>query len=50
MELVVSGWGRDHGEKVIARRDLTKARLSSYNDYARPEVYVTTTDTASRSQ
>ena len=44
MELVVSGWGRDHGEKVIARRDLTKARLSSYNDYARPEVYVTTTE------
>lgn len=44
MDFVVSGWGRDHGEKVIARRDLTEARLSPFNGYSRPEVYVTTTE------
>jgi len=44
MELVVSGWGRDHGEKVIARRDLTEARSFSSRGYSRPEVYVTTTE------
>jgi hypothetical protein len=44
MELVVSGWGRDHGEKVIARRDLTEARSFSFRSYARPEVYLTTTE------
>lgn len=44
MELVVSGWGRDHGEKVIARRDLTEARSSTFKGLDRPEVYVTTTE------
>jgi hypothetical protein len=44
MELVVSGWGRDHGEKVIAKRDLTEARDSAHGGYVRPEVYVTTTE------
>jgi hypothetical protein len=42
MELVVSGWGRDHGERVIARRDLTEARSSG--GHKRPEVYITTTE------
>jgi DNA-directed RNA polymerase alpha subunit len=44
MELVASGWGRDHGEKVIARRDLTEARASSSSLYSRPEVYINTTE------
>jgi Bacterial RNA polymerase, alpha chain C terminal domain len=44
MELVVSGWGRDHGEKVIARRDLTEARSFSIGGDERPEVYITTTE------
>jgi len=45
MELIVSGWGRDHGEKVIARRDLTEARSGSFGGYARPEVYLTSVPT-----
>ena len=44
MELVVSGWGRDYGEKIIAKRDLTEARSSSFRGYSRPEVYITTTE------
>jgi DNA-directed RNA polymerase alpha subunit len=44
MELVVSGWGRDHGEKVIARRDLTEARSSTFKGFERPEVYITNTE------
>ena len=44
MELVVSGWGRDHGEKVIARRDLTDAQSDAYGGYARPEAYITTVE------
>jgi DNA-directed RNA polymerase alpha subunit len=44
MELVVTGWSRDHGEKVIARRDLTEARFSTFRGYKRPEVYLTTTE------
>lgn len=42
MELVVSGWGRDHGDKVIARRDLTRARSAVFGNHARPEVYIST--------
>lgn len=44
MEFVVSGWGRDHGEKTVARRDLTEAKFSSYGGYSRPEIYLTTTE------
>jgi hypothetical protein len=44
MEIVVSGWGRDHGKKVIANRDLTQARSSAFGGYKRPEVYLTTTE------
>lgn len=42
MELVASGWGRDHGPKVIARRDLTRARSAVFGNQARPEVYIST--------
>jgi hypothetical protein len=44
MEFVVSGWGRDHGEKVIVRRDLTEARDMAFGGYERPEVYITATE------
>lgn len=44
MEIVVSGWGRDHGEKIIANRDLTQARSSAFGGYERPEVYLTTSE------
>lgn len=44
MELVVRGWGRDHGDRVIARRDLTQARSSSFGGYSRPDAYITTTE------
>ena len=44
MELVVSGWGRDHGEKVIANRDITQARSSAFRGYSEPEIYLTTAE------
>jgi Bacterial RNA polymerase, alpha chain C terminal domain len=43
MFMVVSGFGRDHGERVIARRDLTEA--GPFRGYCkRPEVYITSTE------
>jgi DNA-directed RNA polymerase alpha subunit len=48
MELVVTGWGRDHGEKVVAKRNLTEARSSASGGYARPEVYISTTEDKER--
>jgi hypothetical protein len=44
MELTVTGWSRDCGEKVIAKRDVTEARSSAFRGYARPELYISTTE------
>lgn len=41
MEIAARGWGRDHGENVIAKRDLATAEIGSFNLYSRQATYVT---------
>ncbi len=41
MELTARGWGKDHGEREIAKRDLATAKIGRFDTYSRSETYVT---------
>ncbi len=41
MELTVRGWGKDHGEKEVAKRDLATAKIGRFDSYLRSETYLT---------
>jgi Bacterial RNA polymerase, alpha chain C terminal domain len=41
MEIAVRGWSKDHGEKVVAKRDLATAKIGRFDSYVRSETYVT---------
>ncbi len=40
MKLAASGWRRDHGENVIAEKDLATARVGLFDTYSRSETYI----------
>ncbi len=41
MEIVARGWGRNHGENAVARRDLITARVGEFDSFSRSETYIT---------
>ena len=41
MELAARGWGRDHGENLVAKRDLVAAKIGRFDSYSRSETYIT---------
>lgn len=41
MQIVARGWGKDHGEKEIAKRDLATAKVGRFDIYSRSETYIT---------
>ena len=41
MELTVRGWGKDHGQKEIVKRDLATAKVGGFDTYWRSETYIT---------
>jgi hypothetical protein len=40
MKLAASGWRRDHGENVIAEKDLATAKVGIFDTYSRSETYI----------
>jgi hypothetical protein len=40
MKLAASGWRRDHGENVIAEKDLATAKVGLFDTYSRSETYI----------
>ncbi len=40
MQLAASGWRRDHGENIIAEKDLTIAETGAVDAYSRSETYI----------
>lgn len=49
MELAVRGWRRDHGENLLAKRDLASAKTGRFDSYDRSETYVSFNLQGSRS-